>query len=200
VYHDAEHSISYCLGVHNSFFPFQDKSNPHKAYEFFLQKVVSALNELGVPAEVHDKNYIRVNGKKVSGNALVMSRNGLVLHGSLLIDIPDEQAYIDKVLKYVNLRDDSLDDWNKDMRGLLTSVRTYSQASRDDIVEVLARHLAPINILHSLTSQEQQQVLILSQGKYSSPHWKEGSLMTGLCWRKYGASTSQTRGVNPDSD
>ncbi len=46
--------------------------------------IASALNRLGVPAEVSGRNDILVNGAKVSGNAYQLLSDRSIVHGTLL--------------------------------------------------------------------------------------------------------------------
>jgi lipoate-protein ligase A len=50
----------------------------------FLDPVIGALNQLGIPAKFEGKNDLRVNGLKISGNAEHVYRNKVLHHGTLL--------------------------------------------------------------------------------------------------------------------
>ena len=57
---------------------------PSSAY---VQAMVRALRELGVPAELSGRNDILVEGRKCSGYAKRMSRDRLMIHGTLMFDV-----------------------------------------------------------------------------------------------------------------
>jgi lipoate---protein ligase len=75
VYHD--------LGNLN--FSFIRKGQQGKLVDFsrFLNPIVGVLNEMGIPA-MQEKNDIRVNGLKISGNSEHVHRNKVLHHGTLL--------------------------------------------------------------------------------------------------------------------
>lgn len=60
--------------------------NVADAYSQYLEKVVAALRELGVPVESTGRNDIMVEGKKISGNAFYHVNGKSVVHGTMLFD------------------------------------------------------------------------------------------------------------------
>lgn len=56
------------------------------SFKDFSLPIVEALQKLGVPAEISNRNDIVVNGFKVSGHAQHVFRNRVMSHGTLLID------------------------------------------------------------------------------------------------------------------
>lgn len=58
------------------------------AYREICSKIINALNQLGINAELENKNDIVVDGKKISGNAARLMDKGVYLqHGTLIYDI-----------------------------------------------------------------------------------------------------------------
>ena len=58
--------------------------------EAYLRLVGDALRQLGVPVEVSGRNDLLVNGRKCSGYAKRISRNRLMIHGTLMFDVDVE--------------------------------------------------------------------------------------------------------------
>lgn len=58
-----------------------------KTYPEYLHFVVDALRSLGVPAELSGRNDILVEGRKCSGYAKRLSRDRLMVHGTLMYDV-----------------------------------------------------------------------------------------------------------------
>ena len=56
-------------------------------YPEYLHTMVRALRTLGVPAELSGRNDILVEGRKCSGYAKRMSRDRLMIHGTLMWDV-----------------------------------------------------------------------------------------------------------------
>jgi lipoate-protein ligase A len=63
----------------------------------YLQPLINALNKLGIQTEVTKRNDLTIAGKKFSGNAMALSRNRLLFHGTLLFDT--DLKTLDEVLK-----------------------------------------------------------------------------------------------------
>lgn len=59
--------------------------------------VVTALNDLGIPAEFSGRNDILVDGRKVSGSAKSVLRERTLFHGTMLFDV--DMSVLGRVLK-----------------------------------------------------------------------------------------------------
>lgn len=62
-------------------------SDVQLAFEEYLDKLSSALRELGVPAVSTSHNDVLVDGHKVSGNACFRTGEVCIVHGTLLYDV-----------------------------------------------------------------------------------------------------------------
>ena len=58
-----------------------------KDYPAYLETMVQALRALGVPAELSGRNDILVDGRKCSGYAKRVSKDRLMIHGTLMYDV-----------------------------------------------------------------------------------------------------------------
>jgi lipoate-protein ligase A len=58
-----------------------------KEYPAYVETMVNALRSLGVPAQLSGRNDILVEGRKCSGYAKRMSRDRLMIHGTLMYDV-----------------------------------------------------------------------------------------------------------------
>lgn len=58
-----------------------------KDYPEYLETMVRALRALGVPAELSGRNDILVDGRKCSGYAKRISKDRLMIHGTLMYDV-----------------------------------------------------------------------------------------------------------------
>ena len=63
-----------------------DNYNVKNAYDSYLNKVISALNKLGVNAESTGRNDIVIDKKKISGSAFYHVNGKSVVHGTMLFD------------------------------------------------------------------------------------------------------------------
>ena len=78
VYHD--------LGNLNYSFITDIQNAQTMTYRHFVQPVVAALQNLGLPAEASGRNDILIDGRKVSGTAQRLAGKRILFHGTLLFD------------------------------------------------------------------------------------------------------------------
>ena len=78
VYHDLQ-NLNYTITGR-----IRDLETDYPAY---VETMARALRQLGVPAEVSGRNDILVEGRKCSGYAKRMSKDRLMIHGTLMYDV-----------------------------------------------------------------------------------------------------------------
>lgn len=78
VYHDLQ-NLNYTITGR-----IRDLETDYPAY---VETMASALRALGVPAEVSGRNDILVEGRKCSGYAKRVSKDRLMIHGTLMYDV-----------------------------------------------------------------------------------------------------------------
>jgi lipoate-protein ligase A len=141
----------------------------------FTAPVIRALQKLGLPAELSERNDIVAFGRKISGNAQYYTQTSMVSHGTLLFD-----AEMENLEGALNGKEEKIES-----RGV------QSVKSR---VTNIAEHLErPIDIdtfkkclLHSileayggvrekkLTDKDWEDIHRLSEEKYRTWHWNYG--------------------------
>ena len=90
-------------------------------YAHFIEPVVKALNDLGVPAELRGKSDVFVEGKKISGNAQYASRGRMVSHGTILFD-----TNIQHMMQALNPRQVTIESSAvQSVRNFVTNVKDY---------------------------------------------------------------------------
>ena len=78
VYHDLQ-NLNYTITGR-----IRDLETDYPAY---VKTMARALRELGVPAEISGRNDILVDGRKCSGYAKRVSKDRLMIHGTLMYDV-----------------------------------------------------------------------------------------------------------------
>ena len=78
VYHDLQ-NLNYTITGR-----IRDLESDYPAY---VETMARALRELGVPAELSGRNDILVDGRKCSGYAKRLSKDRLMIHGTLMYDV-----------------------------------------------------------------------------------------------------------------
>ncbi len=97
-------------------------STTFNRYRQFLQPIVEVLTDLGAPVRIDERNDLRLEGKKVSGNAQFTSRGRLLSHGTLLFEA--DLNHIKQLLQ----PDRGRAIWDKAPRSVysaMTNVRSY---------------------------------------------------------------------------
>ena len=82
VYHDLQ-NLNYTITGRSS--------DLNRDYPDYLQTVIRALKDLGVPAELNGRNDITVDGRKCSGFAKRVWRDRLMVHGTLMFNVDIEE-------------------------------------------------------------------------------------------------------------
>lgn len=94
VYQD-EGNLNYC------FFIERGQYKPDEPYE----RVIEALDTLGIPAARSGKSSIYAGGRKVSGNAFCLRKNAAMHHGTLLVSTDMEPLHDCLVLNPAPIQD-----------------------------------------------------------------------------------------------
>lgn len=141
----------------------------------FTEPVLNLLNDLGVPATLHGRNDLLVDGKKFSGNAKLARKGKMIQHGTLLIDSQmdvlsdalkiNPMKYVDKATKSNRSRVTNLIDYLP--KG--TTTADFKQL----LIEAMLRN-NPNAKIHTLTNEEIQGIEELVKEKYDTWEWNFG--------------------------
>lgn len=66
------------------------RSKENFSFKTYLTKLIDAFKEVGVNLEFSGRNDLLLEGKKVSGNAFLQNKNGMLMHGTLMYDLDIE--------------------------------------------------------------------------------------------------------------
>jgi lipoate-protein ligase A len=145
------------------------------AKEKVAAPVVSALNELGVPALMRGRNDIFVDGKKISGFAQYVRRDRVCTHGSLLYDTdleilaralrPDEEKIRSKAVRSVRSQVANIKEY---------MARPYSTPEFKELLKkalFCGRHIQK----YALAGDELAEIDQIFQKKYGNPSWNFGN-------------------------
>jgi len=90
------------------------KIDANFSFKTHLTKIIDSLNLLGLNLEFSGRNDILLDGKKVSGNAFCQTKNGFIIHGTLMYDVdintlvrslnPDQEKLITKGIASIKSR------------------------------------------------------------------------------------------------
>lgn len=164
--------------IGNLNFSFIQNIEPgNKGIDFlkYLQPIVDALRSLGVPAEFSGRNDLVIDGKKISGNAMMFYENRVLEHGTLLFasqmtDISnalkvDPTKFQDKAVKSVRSRVTNISEH-------LPHPMTVSEF-REYLMNFIMKQ-NQMSDLQNLTNEEEAIVNQLAKQKYETWEWNYG--------------------------
>ncbi|WP_162164056.1 lipoate--protein ligase [Acholeplasma hippikon] len=114
------------------------RSKENFSFKTYLGQVVDALRKLGVLAEFSGRNDILVEGKKISGNAFLQNRNGMLMHGTMMYDLD-----IETMVRALNPPDEKLISKGiQSVRSRVANLKSYLNGmSHDEFIEYLEKEL-----------------------------------------------------------
>lgn len=141
----------------------------------YLQPIVDALHSLNVPASFSGRNDLVIDGKKISGNAMVFYGNRVLEHGTLLFSTVqnnlaqalkvDPEKFADKAVKSVRSRVTNICEH-------LPQAMTVLEF-KDYVMDFILRqnHLTQID---TLTAEEEKVIAQMEREKFSTWEWNYG--------------------------
>ncbi len=158
-------------------FSFINDFGPEKLdyFKFLIKPILDTLAHLGVPAQLTEKNNIRVDGKKISGNSQHTDMRRMLSHGTLLFDA--ELAILQRVLS----SDLAITD-SRAVSSIKSEVTNIAEHLRRPIgMDIFrAELLKGISEVFGeltecrLTASDWEAVDLLAQKKYKSWDWTYG--------------------------
>ena len=142
----------------------------------YLQPIVDALQSLGVPAEFSGRNDLVIDGKKISGNAMMFYENRVLEHGTLLFS--SQMADVANALKVDPSKFD--DKAVKSVRSRVTNISEHLPHPmtvlefRDYLMDFIMKQ-NQMTELQNLTNEEEVVVEQLMTKKYQTWEWNYGN-------------------------
>lgn len=78
--------------------PDSGRLDIHRVFGLGADLIIGALSRLGIEAQREGISDIAVGGRKISGNAQARKRHGVLLHGTIMVDV--DLALVETVLKH----------------------------------------------------------------------------------------------------
>lgn len=141
----------------------------------YLQPIVDALRSLGVPAEFSGRNDLVIDGKKISGNAMMFYENRVLEHGTLLFS--SQMADVASALKVDPSKFD--DKAVKSVRSRVTNISEHlpnpmTVLEFKDYLMIFIMRQNQMTELQNLTDEEEAIVGKLVTEKYATWEWNYG--------------------------
>lgn len=142
-----------------------------------LMPVISALQALGIPAELTGRNDITVNGRKVSGCAFAQKDGKILVHGTLLYEA---DTYV--MQKVLNVSSEKLESKGvRSVRSRVANLKEFIKGSSD--IEMFKESILSYIRLNycdcnkdgrELSPEEKDAVLKIKNERYSDREWTYG--------------------------
>ncbi|GAB3060396.1 lipoate--protein ligase [Virgibacillus ainsalahensis] len=169
VYHDEQNL--------NFSFITKDDGESFQNFKKFTQPIVDALNKLGVPAEMHGRNDLAVEGRKISGNAMFSTRGRMFSHGTLMLD-----SEIENVVSALNVRKEKIESKGiKSVRSRVANISEYleEKITVEEFKEIILRHVFEVEDLsevpqYKLTDEDWEKIHQISKDRYQKWEWNYG--------------------------
>ncbi|MFE8700271.1 lipoate--protein ligase [Cytobacillus sp. FJAT-54145] len=167
VYHD--------LGNLNFSFITKDDGESFHNFAKFTEPVISALEKLGVNAELSGRNDILAEGRKISGNAQFSTRGRMFSHGTLLFD-----SEIESVVSALKVKKDKIE--SKGIKSIRSRVANISEFLSEKLTIEQFRSLLLKSIFgdeesiteYKLTDKDWENIHALSKERYQNWDWNYG--------------------------
>lgn len=141
----------------------------------FTEPVISALQRLGVDAELTGRNDILAGGRKISGNAQYTRGKRMLSHGTLLLN-----SRLESVMAALNVQSDKIASKGlKSVRSRVANIAEFldTPLSMADfkarLVEAIFDPFGGVRE-HPLTEADWREVHALARDKYGTWEWNYG--------------------------
>jgi len=144
-------------------------------FKRYSQPIVDALNGLGLDAKFEGRNDIRINGKKVSGNAEHIFKKRVLHHGTLLFE--SNLHNLNEAIRIIpgSYQSNSV----KSVRSNVANISEYLPKSItiDDfskiLIEFIVRTYKDVTD-YQFNDQDHQKIKLLIENRYSKWEWNYG--------------------------
>ena len=140
-----------------------------------IQPIIGALHRLGVPAELTEKNYILVAGKKASGNSQYTNIHRMLSHGTLLFDA-DLKVLKTALRSNLEIKDSKA---VQSVRSEVTNISDFARqidnisVLRDELMAAVSAQFGELSKT-VLSGRDWDAIYSLAGDKYKSWDWTFG--------------------------
>ena len=180
VYHDLGN-------VNYTFITSRDRAGTLN-FAYFTSPIISALEALGIKAELSGRNDILCNGLKISGNAQFSDEKRVLHHGTLLFDsdlslMPDLLTVDPEKIRSKSIK--SVKSRVTNLKALLPD----KSLTVNGFIDIIGKHVSDMYDAesYSITDTEKRKIIKLRE-KYACEEWNFPAKGTFDCRsKKYGS-------------
>jgi len=141
------------------------KTNKQFTFKTYLSKIIDSMKLLDVNIEFSGRNDLLFEGKKISGNAFLQNKYGMLMHGTFLYDCD-----LETMVRAISPSDEKLISKGIDsVRSRVTNLKPYLNGlSQDQLIKHFENTLT--NQTYELSDEEIIKINELAK-KYESKDW-----------------------------
>jgi len=141
------------------------KTNKNFSFKTYLSKIIDSMKLLNIHIEFSGRNDLLFDGKKISGNAFLQNKHGMLMHGTFLYDCD-----LETMVRAITPSDEKLVSKGVDsVRSRVTNLKPYlSGMSQEQLIKHFENTLT--NETYELTNDEIAKVKEMAK-KYESKDW-----------------------------
>jgi lipoate-protein ligase A len=141
------------------------RANKEFTFKTYLSKIIDSMKLLNVPIEFSGRNDLLFEGKKISGNAFLQNKYGMLMHGTFLYDCD-----LETMVRAISPSDEKLVSKGIDsVRSRVTNLKPYLNGlSQEQLIKHFENTLT--NQTYHLSEKEIEIINELAK-KYESKDW-----------------------------
>ena len=141
------------------------KTNKNFSFKTYLSKIIDSMSLLNVHIEFSGRNDLLFDGKKISGNAFLQNKYGMLMHGTFLYDCD-----LETMVRAITPSDEKLVSKGVDsVRSRVTNLKPYLKGmTQEQLIKHFENTLT--NETYELTEDEIAKVKEMAK-KYESKDW-----------------------------
>jgi lipoate---protein ligase len=141
------------------------RTNKEFTFKTYLSKIIDSMKLLNIAIEFSGRNDLLFEGKKISGNAFLQNKHGMLMHGTFLYDCD-----LETMVRAITPSDEKLVSKGIDsVRSRVTNLKPYLNGlSQDQLIKHFENTLT--NQTYQLSDQEIEMINEMAK-KYESKDW-----------------------------
>ena len=141
------------------------KKNTQFSFKTYLSKIIDSMKLLNIDLTFSGRNDLLFDGKKISGNAFLQNKHGMLMHGTFLYDCD-----LETMVRAITPSDEKLVTKGIDsVRSRVTNLKPYLGGLTQ---EQLIKHFEnTLTFQTYFLSDEEVQLILEMAKKYEDPTW-----------------------------
>jgi lipoate-protein ligase A len=141
------------------------RKNTQFSFKTYLSKIIDSMKLLGVELTFSGRNDLLFEGKKISGNAFLQNKHGMLMHGTFLYDCD-----LETMVRAITPSDEKLVTKGIDsVRSRVTNLKPYLNGLTQD--QLIKHFENTLTYQTYFLSDEEVKIIWEMAKKYEDPTW-----------------------------